>query len=166
MLVCLLDAAFSPKCHPSSLYRNCNYRRICFRTIFLTFYMQKSCFGAEKTANTSLTAAILDVLIAVVSCQRNFSIIKATSCIGHKIVIKKERFKMAAMKTSPGLVNFFIYNSTFGPKEGMVCDFILKTMVCFVCNTCYLIINRRLKESEFSIMQLGLMSEKNRFHGI
>ena len=34
---------------------------------------------------------------------------------------------MAAMKTSPGLVNFFIYNSTFGPKEGMVCDFILNT---------------------------------------
>lgn len=32
---------------------------------------------------------------------------------------------MAAMKTSPGLVNFFIYNSTFGPKEGMVCDMIL-----------------------------------------
>ncbi|XP_015763387.1 PREDICTED: vacuolar fusion protein CCZ1 homolog [Acropora digitifera] len=26
---------------------------------------------------------------------------------------------MASMKTSPGLVNFFIYNSTFGPKEGM-----------------------------------------------
>ena len=33
---------------------------------------------------------------------------------------------MAAMKTSPGLVNFFIYNSTFGPKEGMVCDMTLK----------------------------------------
>ncbi|XP_027056705.1 vacuolar fusion protein CCZ1 homolog isoform X2 [Pocillopora damicornis] len=26
---------------------------------------------------------------------------------------------MASMKTSPSLVNFFIYNSTFGPKEGM-----------------------------------------------
>ncbi|KAM7430052.1 vacuolar fusion protein ccz1 [Porites harrisoni] len=26
---------------------------------------------------------------------------------------------MASMKTSPGLVNFFIYNSTFAPKEGM-----------------------------------------------
>lgn len=33
---------------------------------------------------------------------------------------------MAGMKTSPGLVNFFIYNSTFGPKEGMVCDMIFK----------------------------------------
>ena len=30
------------------------------------------------------------------------------------------------MKTSPSLVNFFIYNSTFGPKEGMVCDIIFK----------------------------------------
>ena len=33
---------------------------------------------------------------------------------------------MASMKTSPGLVNFFIYNSTFAPKEGMVCYFIFK----------------------------------------
>ena len=33
---------------------------------------------------------------------------------------------MAAMKTSPSLVNFFIYNSTFGPKEGMVSNMILK----------------------------------------
>ena len=37
---------------------------------------------------------------------------------------------MASMKTSPGLVNFFIYNSTFGPKEGMVCWIILDTAGC------------------------------------
>ncbi|KAK3738728.1 hypothetical protein QZH41_018103 [Actinostola sp. cb2023] len=27
--------------------------------------------------------------------------------------------KMATMKTSPGLVSFFVFNSSFGPKEGM-----------------------------------------------
>ena len=44
----------------------------------------------------------------------------------HKNCHKNVKIKMAAMKTSPSLVNFFIYNSTFGPKEGMVSDMILK----------------------------------------
>jgi len=56
-------------------------------------------------------------------CQRNFSLGKIYVMCYAKTVIK---IKMAAMKTSPGLVNFFIYNSTFGPKEGMVCDMILE----------------------------------------
>lgn len=46
--------------------------------------------------------------------------------VGPKTVAKKVKIKMAAMKTSPSLVNFFIYNSTFGPKEGMVSNMILK----------------------------------------
>ena len=57
---------------------------------------------------------------------------------------------MAAMKASPGLVNFFIYNSTFGPKEGMVCDFILRQWFSLSVIPVNLIgVDRK---SEFSIM--------------
>lgn len=41
---------------------------------------------------------------------------------------------MASMKTSPGLVNFFIYNSTFAPKEGMVCYLIFKLLSRWIYN--------------------------------
>ena len=41
---------------------------------------------------------------------------------------------MASMKTSPGLVNFFIYNSTFAPKEGMVCYLIFKLISRWIYN--------------------------------
>lgn len=76
-------------------------------------------FSWNNNANSSLEAAILDVLIVSgISHMTN-----STSCITHK---NYRKIKMAGMKTSPGLVNFFIYNSTFGPKEGMVCDMIFK----------------------------------------
>ena len=98
-----------------------------FRSKFIFFFDEKLIF--QRLVAKKLTAPLLrifsDVLIAVENYQRhNYMNVKYSVYWAWSL---SEKSKMASMKTSPSLVNFFIYNSTFGPKEGMVCS-----VFCFV----------------------------------
>ena len=50
-----------------------------------------------------------------------------------QLVFMSKQNKMATMKTSPDLVSFFVFNSDFGPKEGMVIDALARINSLFTC---------------------------------
>ena len=92
--------------------------------IRFTFNVQTPCFDAEKYRKLLPGGRHVECFDWGLNLSAEFITLQN---VRHVLCIKTVlKIKMAAMKTSPGLVNFFIYNSTFGPKEGMVCCMILK----------------------------------------